>query len=460
MEDEYAIVDTDTQEIGAAPSPHPSSVPAAFSVNPPPHLVDASSTTAAPAQAHDPAAGDRSVDAVSSRRRGRLYLGVCLLFALALTVPNLGGGDSPAPTPCTEGARIAQIGVLPAPLNATPPLLALVRPPAYPGVAPGNEPGCVALYRSGDNGITWTVSFSATAEAPVQLATAPTGVAYMLTQRVQFPLYAAGNIYRSDAQGAAWTWARVSPQGRHDVPIVSASDLLVREDGALVLREANGDGAALIISRDSGVHWQPLVIPQLASAGSVAVLGRLLAVSAPLLSPGSSPGLVSADDGTTWRAMGPLPDAPKRSDLRPVLSAQAPVSALVLDLVPATSIGAAGVVSRYVSLDRGLHWYRSRCGAFPSPGCAPASRWAQSGDARFVLYRQQLFRSIAGGRWTPLPVPLPVQSDLVLQLFASGRGAAPALYLETATAIWRWDGGVWRVASAGLPLHEPEPVAS
>lgn len=342
--------------------------------------------------------------------------------------------------------------------SAPPFLLAVVRPPPFPNVAPGNEPGCVALYRSEDNGLTWTISFSATAEAPVAVALAPTGSVYLLTQRLQFPLYLAGNMYRSDAEGEAWTWSRVSPQGRHDVPMVSATDMLVQDDGSVILREGNGDGAALIVSRDGGDTWQPVVIPRLLSVGSVTSLGLLIAVAPPLLAPGRSPGMVSSDHGLTWRAMGSLPGAPSRADLRPLLSASSSEHALIMDLVPAGQGGPVRAAARFVSLDGGRHWTRVMCAARPSPGCADSTRWAEAAGERYVLYRRQIFFAPAGHPWLLVTAQLPVPSDTVQQLLAVPARPHAVLYLVAASGIWRWQDGGWHPSSTGLPLGGPTPT--
>jgi hypothetical protein len=405
----------------------------------------------------------QDVPARPGPRRGLLYLLVCALFAAALIVPGVlpTGATGTPPAPCSEGAAIARAAILPQAQAGTPPILfAVVRPFAFPNVAPGNEPGCEALYRSTDSGITWTVSFSATAEAPVTMAAARDGTPYLLTERFSFPLTFAGNIYRSDEQGANWTWSRVSPQGLHDVPMVGITRMLVMDDGTIVARAGNGDGAALLISRDGAATWHPLVIPRLISVAGVVTLGNLLAVTPPLLVPGQPPGLISMDHGATWQPMGLLPGAPPWPDLRPVLSASETEGALVLDLVPDTVIGGGGTVVRYASTDGGRHWTRVRCGMQPAPGCAGSTRWATAGGTRYVLFRQRVFHVSAGTSWRPLPGPLPVPSDRVLQLLAAQDGGRPTPYLVTPTGLWRWGGATWRPASQGLQLGPPPPVST
>lgn len=398
----------------------------------------------------------------SATRRGLIYLVICIAFAAALVLANLigGSGVATAPDPCSLGATIAQAALMPDVGGGAPHLLAVVRPPAQLDQAPGLQPGCDTLYRSDDNGLTWTVSFSATAEAPVALAAGPTGPSYLLTQRLHFPYYLAGNIYWSDDFGAAWSWTRVSPQGRRDVPIVSATDLYAAPDGSIVVREGNGDGGALFRSGDHGTTWQPLVVPSLSSAGSVALLGGQIAVATPLLPSRGPWGFSTPDGGGTWREFGSLPGAPRGGDLRPALSAGEADGALVVDLVPASVVGPGGTVARYVSRDAGRHWTRVHCGDLPSSGCAPAARWAAAGTARYVLYRRRIYRRVPGGDWQALRTALPVASGSVLQLLAAPSKAGPVLYLVTASGIWRWEGGRWRLSNAGLPLGPPNSVVS
>ena len=164
-----------------------------------------------------------------STRRGLVYLAICLAFAAALTLPTQLGNLLPAssaplstpiatptpgpPPPCSHGAAIATAALAPGAPGTVPQLLAVVRPPAVPDNAPGTDPGCYTLYKSDDAGITWTVSFSATAESPTDVAVAPTGQTYALTQRLHFPYYLADNLYYSPARGEAWTWRRIQSAG-------------------------------------------------------------------------------------------------------------------------------------------------------------------------------------------------------------------------------------------------------
>lgn len=456
-------------------------------------------TTPLPALPPDPGHGGDPALQPQSTRRGLVYLALCLAFAAALTLPSLLGNLLPAssvpsdqatgtatpgpPPPCSHGAAIAQAALAPGAPGTVPHLLAVIRPPAVPDNAPGTDPGCYTLYKSDDAGITWTVSFSATAESPTSVAVAPTGQTYTLTQRLHFPYYLAANLYYSPAHGNAWTWSRVSPQERRAVPMVSASRMLVASDGSVILREANGNGAALVRSRDEGATWQPLLIPRLFSVGDVAVLGALIAVTPAAFSAGQPPGMASRDDGATWQMLGILPDPPIRKGLHAVLSANDAEGALVLDLVPDTVVGSGGVVARYASPDGGRHWIPVRCGPVPAVGCAPEARWAAAGGERIVLYHRRLWRQggqpaagtslrISGGKpcapgnpglcdgqgrgpWVVVPGPLPVASADVVQVLAAPgpRGALP--YLVTAHGIWRLDDARWRSASAGLPLGFP-----
>lgn len=416
--------------------------------------------------ADEPAGATQDVVGAASRpgtgrmaRRGLIYLGLCLAFGAALLASMLLGGAAAGTAATCGGAVISQAALVPDPAGS-PHLFAIVRPPAFPNVALGGEPGCQMLYRSDDEGITWTVAFSATAEAPAAVLPAGPSRLYLLTQRLQFPLSNAGNLYRSDSLGAAWTWQRISPQNRHAVPRVSASDMLVQSGGAVILHESNGDGATLIRSNDGGLTWQPVLIPGLPSVASAAVAGSLLAVAPARFTPGRAPALASGDGGATWSALGRLPRAPVRRDLVPVLAADPVERTLLMSLVPAAAVVPDHPVARYASLDEGATWHVVRCGARPASGCAPPARWAQGAAARYVLYRRRIFRALPGARWQPMTASLPVRSDTVLQLLAAPAAGGDRLYLVTATGIWRLDGRRWRSISTGLSLGGPGPVAS
>ncbi|HWE61590.1 MAG TPA: hypothetical protein VHB98_07750 [Chloroflexota bacterium] len=454
----------DRSSIGTEPAPLAERGHAPdLGAEPAPRREDLSPEQPAPTAEAAASAEDASVlPDQPSVRRGLIYLAICIAFAVALILPNMfGSAASRPPAPCNEGAVLSQVLAVPGQAGAAPYLLAIVRPQPFPNIAPGDESGCDALYRSDDSGSTWTVSFSATAEAPTAVAWAgASGQLYLLTQRMHFPLYLAGNVYHSGEQAIAWSWARVSPQARSDVPMVSATAMLVMDDGSVILREGNGDGAALVITRDEGNSWQPLVIPRLTSVGSMATLGNQIAVTLPRLAPGQAPGMVSDDHGASWRSMGTLPDAPPRTDLRPVLSADLPEHVLVLDLVPDSVVGPGGSLRRYYSRDGGQRWLRVRCGVQPAPGCAVAARWSQAAGIRYVLYRGQVYQAAPDRAWTPLRAPLPAASDSVLQLLAVADGRRPVLYLVNATGIWRWDGAAWQPYGTGLPLGPPPPARS
>ncbi len=402
-----------------------------------------------------------AVEAPPRTRVGLIYLGICAIFAAFLAVPMLIPGPTPpVPKPCGEGAEIAQALAVPDPSGATH-LYAVVRPPAFPNLALGNEPGCEALYRSDDNGITWTTVFSTVAEAPQAVVSAGSGNLFMLTQRLHFPYYLAGNIYHSQNPNTSDDWKRVSPQSRHDVPMVAITNMLVGEDGSLVILAQNGDGGALLRSPDGGVTWQPVVIPDLVAVASVAMLGPLIAVAPPSYTAGQSPGLVSADGGLTWRPLGVLPNAPNGSGLRALLAGDPVERALILRLAPLGAVLPDHAVARYASFDGGGTWTTVSCEALPAPGCAPPERWTQAGDTRYVLYHRRIWAATGTRAWHMLPQPLPVRSDAVLQLLAvPGIRSTDLLYLVTATGIWRLEGGRWLSSSGGLALGAATSVES
>lgn len=346
-------------------------------------------------------------------------LAACIAFAaillLSMTLGNAGGTTS---TPCSKGASIVQASVATDTTGAIH-LFAIVRPPAYPNIALGAESGCQALYRSDDDGLTWTVSFSATAEAPLALTHATGNRLYLLTTRLRFPLYQAGNLYRSDSLGMAWTWTRISPQQRDDVPVVALGDVTLEDDGTLLARVANGDGAALLRSSDGGTTWEPMIVPNMLSTASMAVLDRLLAVAPAGYSPGASPGLASVDGGSRWTPLGILPDPPRRAGLYAFLQDNPVAHALTLDLVPIGAVLPDHPVARYASFDGGHSWTRLHCGASPQADCAPVARWTQAGSTRYVLYHRRIFRAQNNGSWQPLSISLPVPSGTVLALLAA-----------------------------------------
>ncbi len=390
-------------------------------------------------------------------QRGWIILAVCALFAAALLASMLWPSPpSQAAPPCQEGAVIGQALAVPDSAGSTH-LFAITRPPISPNLALGNEPGCEALWRSDDAGITWTTVFSSGAEAPQTITADQAGGLYLLTQRLQFPLYLAGNLYRDTSPGVDGLWNRISPQGRHDVPNVAISTLLVGRNGTLTALAENGNGGALLRSEDGGATWRSVIIPHLLTVGSVALLDPMLAVAPPFYTPGQPPGLASDDGGGHWRPLGLLPDAPTATDLQAIVTGNPISRALVLDLVNPAAVTADFPVARYVSLDGGYHWSRVVCGARPAPGCAPPAQWAQTNRARYVVYRDRIWTAPFGYAWRRLPATLPVAADTVVQVLAISRGQADQIYLVSLTGIWRLDEARWTPVSSGLALG-PTPA--
>jgi len=423
---------------------------------------DVAHETITPEQAPDALIADQEqVLGAAIQRRALIYLGCCLIFSAILLVSMLyNGAAAPTQEPCAEGAVISQAAVLPAGSEEPPHLLAVVRPPLFPNQALGNEPGCAALYRSDDNGITWTVAYSATVEAPMVIANTAGSQVYLLTQLLHFPLYLNAHVYRSDNFGGAWTWVRVSPQKWHDVPLISVLDMAVGMDGLLLLREGNGDGAAVARSRDGRATWQSLAIPHIPAVAGMALVGRTIGVVPPVFMPGQSPGMRSRDEGVTWQPMGLLPQTPQRAGMHAEISAYPTEGVLILELQPDAAFDLARPLERYGSADGGRSWHLVRCGPTPSAGCAPTSRWVRVGTTRYVLYHKRIFRRLERGGWTPLPITLPVPSSDVLQVLAAPGPQLDRLYLVTPQGLWRWAAGRWQATSTGLALSSPTPTES
>jgi hypothetical protein len=394
----------------------------------------------------------------SQTRRVALYLGLCLAFAAALLGSLLVQGASLPETPaCTEGTIITQVRLVPG-AAASADLAAIVRPAMYPNVAAGDEPGCGALYRSDGNGTTWTPLFARAGEQPEALLVASSQL-YLLSESLSFPLTLTGNLYRTDAAGALSSWTRISPQGEGTVPIAAITDLLVAPDGVLLARASNGDGAALLRSVDQGATWSAVVIPNLLSVGSVAVVGTTV-VTPPAYTPHASPGVASDDGGLTWYALHPLPSVPSRTGLQAVLGGNDVERRLILSLVPRNTLIPDQPVARYASVDGGRSWQIVRCGARPAPGCATDTLWAQTIHARYVLYQGHLFSAALGSPWLQLPIALPVAPYAVQQVLAVSGRQGDTIYLVSATGIWRFDGGHWRNSAAALHPGGPAPEAS
>ncbi len=401
--------------------------------------------------------GRFQVQPLSERQRGLLALAACALFIGALLVSMLFGSTTRAAKPCLEGAVIGDAMVVADPSGATH-LFATTRPPIAPNVAMGNERSCQALWRSDDNGITWTTVFSSTAEAPQMVAADQIGGLYLLTQRLQFPLYTAGNLYRDSSPGTDGIWNRISPQGAFAVPNVAISELLVGKDGVLTALAENGSGGALLRSADGGTTWHSVVIPHLLTVGSAALLGPLVAVAPPTYTPGQPPGLASDNGDTNWRPLGVLPDPPTATDLQAILTGNPTARVLELDLISSAAIDEDHPVARYTSSDGGYHWSHVTCGAWPAPGCAPLARWAQGVGARYVIYGGQLWIAPLGQPWAVMPPALPVPSDTVVRLLVVSISGADRIYLATLTGIWQLDGTKWISVSSGLDLGPPPAV--
>ncbi|HXT36168.1 MAG TPA: hypothetical protein VN837_11380, partial [Chloroflexota bacterium] len=388
-------------------------------------------------------------------QRAGIVLAVCALFAVALLASMLWPSPpTQAAPPCQEGAVIGQALSVPDSSGGTH-LFAITRPPIAPNLAQGNEPGCEALWRSDDAGITWTTVFSNGAEAPQTITADQAGGLYLLTQRLQFPLYLAGNLYRDASPGIDGQWNRISPQGRHDVPNVAISTLLVGRDGTLTALAENGNGGALLRSDDGGATWRSVIIPHLLTVGSAALLDPMLAVAPPLYTLGQPPGLASDDGGGHWRPLGLLPNAPMAPGLQAILTGNPISRALLLDLVNPAAVTPDSPVARYVSLDGGYHWSPVVCGTRPAPGCAPPAQWAQTTRARYVLYQNHIWTAPLGHAWRRLPMSLPAAADTVVQVLAIPLSQSDQIYLVTLTGIWRLDGARWTSVSSGLALGPP-----
>jgi hypothetical protein len=394
-----------------------------------------------------------------SRRRAIaiLALGLALIGILLATMLWPAGAHQAAP-PCAKATEVDSALAQQDAAGATR-LFALVGPASALNTALGAEPGCQALYRSDDDGVSWTAVFSATAEAPVTLLPADGPTLYLLTQSLRFPLTLAGNVYRSQDLGAAWTWQRISPQDRHAVPNVAIADLLAGYRGELLLRAANGDGAALLRSSDRGATWKPLIIPGLLGVGSVAVADDLLAVAPQAYLPGASPGEVSRDGGRAWQPLAPLPRAATSTGLAAILGYLAPEQSLILELAPAKEPPGTAPIARYRSQDHGRSWQPVSCGALPAAGCAPIGRWSETASARYVLYHQRLYRQVIGATWQPLALALPVPAATVSQILALAGPAGDRLWLVTTEGLWQVQpDGRWRKLGPPL-LPAPQPSA-
>jgi hypothetical protein len=410
----------------------------------------------APVEAENQAKRFR-VQPLSERQRAVIALAACALFIVALLVSMLSGSATRAAHPCLEGAVIGDAMAVPDTSGATH-LFVATRPPIAPNVAMGSERGCEALWRSDDNGITWTTVFSSTSEAPQTVAADQGGGLYLLTQRLQFPLYTAGNLYRDGSPGTDGVWTRISPQGAYDVPNVAISEMLVGKDGVLTALAENGSGGALLRSADGGTTWHSVVIPHLLTVGSAALLDPLIAVAPPTYTPGQPPGLASDNGDTNWRPLGVLPNPPAETGLQAILTGNPTARVLELDLVSTAAIDNDHPVARYTSIDGGYHWSRVTCGARPAPGCAPLARWAQGSSARYVIYTGQLWIAPLGKPWTVMPPALPVPSDTVVKVLAVPSSGGDRVYLVALTGIWRLDGAKWTSVSTGLALGPPPAV--
>ncbi len=393
-------------------------------------------------------------------RRGLIYLALAMVLAGFLVGTMIWPGPvSTAAPPCDGGTAIYRLSVERDPQGGSH-LLAVVGPASGLNAVVGDAPGCQALYQSDDGGATWAAVFSHTSEGPVAVEGDASGHVYVFATTIRFPLYVAGNLYRDDDLRYPWIWQRVSPQQRNAIPSAAITGIALAPDGALLALVASGDGGALIRSADLGQSWQPIVVPRMLSVSGMAVLGSTIGVTPGSYAPGLSPGRTSLDGGRTWSDMGLLHEAPHRTGLVPVLTAEAGEGALVLDLMTGPVASGGVTVARFVSRDGGRSWNPDRCTALPTAGCAAVDLWSGNARVGYVLYRRQLFQNQADRGWHPVTTALPVAAGSIEQVVAGARGQGDAPYLVTRAAVWRLDErGAWVSITKSLPLLAPASPA-
>jgi len=326
-----------------------------------------------------------------------------------------------------------QLTSLPEKLDA--PVLAIAVSPSNPlQVLLGTGSGSV--YRSGDAGVTWTLTGHAMGRGVVSLAFSPfkAGLVFAGTR--------GQGIWRSTDSGA--TWARQQPSG----PMTIRSFAFAKSQSL-----AGGD-SGLFTSRD-GIAWAP--IPALKDLSLVALAAPAVNDPARFLAGGDAsrgvealPLYQSQDGGSTWTllkaglgsssmvaaaAAGPLP---AKGDVRP--------------LVVGTNVGA------YLSVDNGATW--TQAAGLPAVDYN-AVGFVSNHPERFYLASDG-GGSVSGGLWSTADagqtfrtLQPPVPSVTALALSAED---TPTLYVATfrpidhAVHLWTYrDAGGTPAVSAALP---------
>ena len=236
-----------------------------------------------------------------------LAAGACALLATtSCSVPAASAGSRPTAAPAPVSAR----GTIPASL--APSFTALAFPTASAGWVLGQAtvgPALAQIWHTGTAGSTWQVQWQG-AGNPLDISATDPAHAWALIACPAHRTCTRELLATSDG-GRDWRVVATLPKAVNQVQFYPAGLGLATSDPCLANLELTHCPGRVLISRDGGAHWTPILIsasPVFATAGSTGQLWAAQTVPSTFGYYGPSPSDVkfytSTDGGHTWRLLG------------------------------------------------------------------------------------------------------------------------------------------------------------